>query len=94
MYDIDNILHPSERTDIEIMQLAASAEALKMKHHKVMNMIFLGAYLAKKNLVEKKSVIIALDKVLPEKYHHLIPFNINAFELGEQLAKETDVITV
>jgi 2-oxoglutarate ferredoxin oxidoreductase subunit gamma len=90
LYDADNILKPSQRQDIDMLPIPASSEALKMKNLKGMNMILLGAFLAKKSIVEKKSVIIALEKVLPEKYHHLIPFNINAFDLGMHFAKHLE----
>ena len=39
-------------------------------------------------VVKNESILEALAKVLPEKYHHLLPVNREALELGEALARE------
>ena len=88
LYESGNIFKPSERTDIDIIGIPATTEALKMKNAKVMNMIILGAYLQLKPVVQNDSIIEALTKVLPEKYHNLLPINRQALELGEALAKQ------
>lgn len=88
LYESASILQPSTRTDIDIIGIPAITEALQMKNAKVMNMIILGAYLELKPVVQNDAIIEALEKVLPEKYHHLIPINRQALELGEQLAKK------
>lgn len=88
LYESGNIFKPSERTDIDIIGIPATTEALKMKNAKVMNMIILGAYLQLKPVVQNDSIIEALTKVLPEKYHNLLPINRQALELGEHLAKQ------
>ena len=85
LYDSSNMLQPSSRTDIEIIAVPASTEALNMQNSKVMNMIMLGAYLHRKPVVKVESVIEALKKVLPEKYHSLIPINLSALERGAKL---------
>lgn len=87
LYESASILQPSTRTDIDIIGIPAITEALQMKNAKVMNMIILGAYLELKPVVKNDAIIEALEKVLPEKYHHLLPINRQALELGEQLAK-------
>lgn len=88
LYESGNIFKPSTRTDIDIIGIPATTEALKMKNAKVMNMIILGAYLQLKPVVQNDSIIEALTKVLPEKYHNLLPINRQALELGEALAKQ------
>jgi 2-oxoglutarate ferredoxin oxidoreductase subunit gamma len=88
LYESGNIFKPSTRTDIDIIGIPATTEALLMKNAKVMNMIILGAYLQLKPVVQNDSIIEALTKVLPEKYHNLLPINRQALELGERLAKE------
>ncbi|MFN8253826.1 MAG: 2-oxoacid:acceptor oxidoreductase family protein [Ferruginibacter sp.] len=88
LYESASILKPSTRTDIDIIGIPAITEALQMKNAKVMNMIILGAYLELKQVVQNDSIIEALAKVLPEKYHHLLPINRQALELGEQLVKK------
>lgn len=88
LYESGNIFKPSTRTDIDIIGVPATTEALMMKNAKTMNMIMLGAYLQLKPVVQNDSILEALAKVLPEKYHHLLPINRQALELGEALARE------
>lgn len=85
LYESSNIFKPSTRTDIEIIGIPATTEALKMKNAKVMNMIILGAYLQLRPVVSNESILEALQKVLPEKYHHLLPINRQALERGEAM---------
>lgn len=86
LYESGNILQPSTRTDIEMIGINATSEALLMKNAKVMNMIILGAYLALRPVVSMDSVMHALEKVLPEKYHHLLPVNKMAMQRGAELS--------
>ena len=85
LYESGTILKPSTRTDIEIIGISATKEATNMKNPKIMNMIILGAYLHLKPVVSIDSVLEALKKVLPEKYHHLLPVNQLALEKGEEM---------
>ncbi|MEP7127428.1 MAG: 2-oxoacid:acceptor oxidoreductase family protein [Chitinophagales bacterium] len=82
LYESGNIFKPSERKDIEIVGIAAATEALNMRNAKIMNMIMLGAYLQLKPVVKIESILKALKKVLPEKYHHLLDINKQALEMG------------
>jgi 2-oxoglutarate ferredoxin oxidoreductase subunit gamma len=88
LYESGNIFKPSERKDIEIVAVPAITEAIGMKNAKIMNMIMLGAYLGLKPVVKNQSVLEALKKVLPEKYHHLLAINIQALEKGEAMVKQ------
>ena len=45
LYESGNILKPSTRTDIQLVGINTTTEALLMKNAKIMNMIILGAYL-------------------------------------------------
>jgi 2-oxoglutarate ferredoxin oxidoreductase subunit gamma len=85
LYETGTIRQPGTRTDIDIVGIAAMGEALKLKNARTMNMIMLGAYLYLRNAVKIESVLEALKKVLPEKYHHTIPLNEQALERGEEL---------
>jgi 2-oxoglutarate ferredoxin oxidoreductase subunit gamma len=85
LYESGTILKPSTRTDIEIIGIPATTEALQMKNAKIMNMIILGAYLQLRPVVSNESILEALTKVLPEKYHHLLPINRQALERGEAM---------
>jgi 2-oxoglutarate ferredoxin oxidoreductase subunit gamma len=57
-----------------------------MKNGRIMNMIVLGAMLERTRVVEVQSVMNALKKVLPERYHHLLPLNEQAIRRGMELA--------
>ncbi len=85
LYESGTIRQPSTRTNIDIVGIAATSEAMKLKNARTMNMIMLGAYLYLRNTVTVESVLEALKKVLPEKYHHTIPLNKQALERGEEL---------
>lgn len=88
LYESASIPNPSTRTDIDVIGIPAITEAINMKNAKVMNMIMLGAYLQIKPVVKNDSILEALAKVLPEKYHHLLAINRQALEVGETLAKK------
>ena len=85
LYESGNIFNVSNRTDIQIIGIPATIAALEMKNAKTMNMILLGAYLQLKPIVKNESILEALKKVLPEKYHHLLPINQQALEKGESM---------
>jgi 2-oxoglutarate ferredoxin oxidoreductase subunit gamma len=87
LYESSNILQPITRTDIQLIGINATTEALLLKNVKIMNMIILGAYLQMKPVVKIESISEALKKVLPEKYHHLLPINKQALEKGAALFK-------
>jgi 2-oxoglutarate ferredoxin oxidoreductase subunit gamma len=59
-----------------------------MKNARIMNMIILGAYLQLKPVVKTESIMEALKKVLPEKYHNLLPINQQALEKGAALVQQ------
>lgn len=88
LYESATILQPTTRNDIDLIGIPATIEALKMKNERVMNMIMLGAYLHLRPVVEIDSVLEALKKVLPAKYHHMLPLNEQAILKGEELIHE------
>jgi len=85
IYESSTIKEPSQRTDVEIFGIPAITEALLLKSSKTMNMIILGAYLYKKPIVKLDDIMTALEKVLPEKYHHTLPLNRKAMEKGVEI---------
>ncbi len=92
IYESSTIINPPQRTDIDILPIEAANEATKLKNTRVMNMIILGAYLKKKPIISFETALEALKKVLPDRYHHLIPLNKQAVEIGMELAeKASDV---
>jgi len=88
LYESDNIIKPAFRTNIEMIGLPATSEAIRMMNAKVMNMIILGAYLQLKPIVKNESILESLKKVLPEKYHHLLAINKLALEKGEEMIRQ------
>lgn len=86
LYESTNILTPPTRTDIETLPIAASDEAVRLKNTRIMNMIVLGAFLARTEVVRLESVMKALRSVLPERYHKLLPLNEQALRRGMELA--------
>lgn len=91
IYEASTILKPPTRTDIEVVPIEAAIEATKLNNTKVMNMIILGAFLKKKPILTIDSIIEGLKKVLPERYHNLIPLNRQALEKGMELAESIGV---
>ena len=87
IYESNNILNPPTRKDIDIYAIPAAVEAGKIGNKKTMNMIILGAFLAKRPLVSVKSIMEGLSKVLPERNHHLLPVNEKALKHGMELIK-------
>ena len=61
---------------------------IKMKNSKILNMIMLGAYLERKPVVKIASVMEALRKVLPDRYHNLLPINEAALNRGAELVEK------
>ncbi len=86
LYDSTSIIAPPTRTDIRIVPIAAGEEAVKMKNTKVLNMIVLGAFIERTHVVDIDSIMKAMHKVLPERYHHLLPLNEQALRRGIELA--------
>lgn len=88
LYEKSSILNLPKRTDIEVLGIPANEEALKLKKKQVANMIIVGAFLERRPIVKIENIIKALEKVLPERHHHLIPVNEEALMVGCRLAKE------
>ncbi len=89
LYDATSIIIPPKRTDCTVLGIRASDEAVKLKNTKVLNMIVLGAFLERTRVLEMPAILKALRKVLPERYHHLLPVNEQALTRGRALAGET-----
>ncbi len=85
LYETSSITACSKRTDIDIVGIPAMKKALEVSSAKVMNMIMLGAYLHLRPIVALESIMEALKKVLPEKYHHTLIHNEAALMAGEEL---------
>jgi len=88
LYEKSTIITPPTRTDVTVMAVGAAHEAEQLKNKKIGNMIMVGTFLGLSDVVSVESVMKALEKVLPERYHHLIPVNREAVERGRSLVGE------
>ncbi|MHB1315668.1 MAG: 2-oxoacid:acceptor oxidoreductase family protein [Christensenellales bacterium] len=75
----------SIRNDIETVYIPANDLAVEMNNEKVANMIILGAYLKKTQIVQAESVLESLKKVLGPGKEKLIPVNREALSKGASL---------
>ena len=82
IYDPNGITQHPIRTDIKIYQVEGNRMASEMGNKKVFNMIVLGGFLKIKPIVKLENVVEGLKKSLPERYHNLIPLNIEAITKG------------
>lgn len=90
LYEATNIINPPTRTDVHVLPIAAAQEAAKLKNARTMNMVVLGAFLERTHVVALGGVMEALKKVLPERYHHLLPLNEQALRRGMELSSQLE----
>jgi 2-oxoglutarate ferredoxin oxidoreductase subunit gamma len=84
-----SLIEPKEtyRKDIEILSIPVNEIAIDNGSPKLANMVALGAFNEKTKLVQMTSLFESLEKVLDERYHHLIPSNIKAIEIGAKFVQ-------
>jgi 2-oxoglutarate ferredoxin oxidoreductase subunit gamma len=87
IYERNGMTRMPIRKDIDVWAIDAYDESLKMKNTKVFNMIVIGGFLKVRPILEIENVILGLKKVLPERYHHLIPLNEQAIRKGMEIIK-------
>ena len=71
-----------KRKDVEVCEIPATQMASDMGNVTYANIILLGKLLAKTGIVAKENFEAALEKVLPEKYHHMVPEEMKALQMG------------
>ncbi len=71
-----------QRKDVDVFEVPATQMASDMGNLTFANIILLGKLVAATGMVSVESFETALYKVLPEKYHHLIPNEMEAFRKG------------
>ena len=84
-----SLIDPKEanRQDIELLPVPVNDIAIENGNPKLSNMVALGAFIEKTNLIQMSSLFESLEKVIDERYHSLIPSNIKAIEKGAQFVK-------
>jgi 2-oxoglutarate ferredoxin oxidoreductase subunit gamma len=70
------------RKDIESLPIPVNDIAIDNGNPKLANMVALGAFIEKTKLVRMTSLSESFEKVLDERYHSLIPSNVEAIQLG------------
>ena len=71
-----------QRSDIEILSIPADDIALRLGSPRSANMVAMGAYLQKHNIVDTKALESSLPAVLSKRYHKTIAVNIQAISAG------------
>ena len=88
IYDGNGITKHPSRKDINIYRIDANDEAAKRGTLKVFNMMVLGGYLKVKPVVSSEFIKKGLEKSLPERHHNMIPENLKAVEIGQEIIKQ------
>jgi 2-oxoglutarate ferredoxin oxidoreductase subunit gamma len=78
-----------DRPDLRQIRIPANDIADKMGNDKMANMVIFGVFLTETEVVSPDSIREAFPKVLGERYHHLIPKNMEMIEAGEEFTKKT-----
>ena len=77
----------AERDDINVIYVPANELAEQAGNTKAANMVTLGAFVQKTNVVKKDSVLKALESIMGKKKAKLIPVNEKAMDMGAACAK-------
>ncbi len=80
-------LGEASRKDVEILPIPANDIAIQNGNPKLANMVVLGAFVERTKLVQMDSLFQSFEKVLDEKYHSLIPSNIQSIRVGAEYTK-------
>jgi 2-oxoglutarate ferredoxin oxidoreductase subunit gamma len=90
LFDPNGVIHPPTRKDIRIFKVEGTRAAVEMGNPKVFNMIVLGGYLQIKPVINLGNVEKGLQKSLPERYHKLIPLNLDAIRKGQEIVEQVN----
>ncbi len=88
IYDGFGVINPPKRKDIEVYRIDAMDKAAEMQNSKVFNMIVLGGLLKVCPVVTTAGLEKALYKTLPERYHNMIPLNMEAVDAGMSIMQK------
>lgn len=78
---------PALSKDIDVLAIPADEIANNLGSPKIANMVILGSYLQKRNLLSIESAANCLPEVLSERLHKTIPLNIKALQSGAVFSK-------
>ena len=71
---------------ISVLAVPADELAVELGNIKVANMVALGAYLKKRNILDVDAAVACLPDVLAKRYHQTIPINAEALRRGAKFA--------
>lgn len=92
LYDPNGVIHAPKRDDINIYKVEATVAAVEMGNPKVFNMIVFGSYLKVRPILSLDNVERGLEKSLPERYHNLIPINLEAIRKGQEIVETVQLV--
>jgi 2-oxoglutarate ferredoxin oxidoreductase subunit gamma len=75
---------PPSRDDIEVLEVPANEIALELKNERTMNMIMLGAFVAKTGITTRDSIMNSLAHVLKGKKASVIELNRKGMARGAE----------
>lgn len=83
-------VHPD--SEVEVIPVPCNRLAEEVGSTRVVAMVALGAVIEKTGVVSTDLIEQALQRVLPERHHKLIPVNLAALEAGREAARTTAVL--
>lgn len=72
------------RDEIKIVRVPCNDVARELGNLKLASMVALGAYCASTGIIKPEFLAKALEEVLPERAHKLIPLNVEALHAGAE----------
>lgn len=76
-----------QRDDITVVAVPANQIATEVGNAKLVNMVMLGALIARNPLVSLDALKEALDDIIPERNKRFIPANLQALDRGYEYAR-------
>ena len=80
------------RKDLEVVMIPANEIAESLGNKRMVNVVMLGALLAKISILPLEDIEQALNKHLPERHRKLLPMNMEALRRGAAFARGEKVI--
>jgi 2-oxoglutarate ferredoxin oxidoreductase subunit gamma len=84
-----SLVDPREvtRKDVHILSIPANDLAKECGNAKLANMVALGAFIEKVRWIQMSSLFNSFEGILDQRYHSLIPSNIDAIQKGADFAR-------
>lgn len=92
IYDPNGITAHPTRKDINIYKIEATDKASEIGIAKLFNMIVLGGFLKIKPIINEEFIQKGLEKSLPKRHHGLIPDNLKAIHVGNELIQTVQTV--